>query len=682
MPTEILRDCDDAGFKIKQTWSYTAIALVIVSGLYVLIDAIKHKEKRKVPGKLMMSRMLIDVIWALCFFYMVLDINCDDIKTHPDLCRPLGTIFVFLFLLSLMYYSGLCWDMYFTLMNPFRKAMSDSWQLHLFSIIVSLSISLTVTFDNGYRYRKDYQICWTENTSQKISIDNVIILYIPLGAVIVGGLGITIWAVQRLKQRMLEETFALRWSVIKRQIAIVTFFTVNYLIAACIWSPIVWVTFNTDEYGKYGAEPSNQPYLLSITIVLTVFFDVIAWIAKDSTSCRIFRAPINMVVAFSTANSTYYDNSAIIEYKIEENFQSPKDERREPLLSESGDKSLLESNSLNSSLFTSSGSSKLEYVDKVNIQTTKQKTPNLSNALRREVIVFMTHGLVQAAKRTAKETMDTQSDSHLDIFDADFDFNHTLQSTITTKQVYKTPDEMDGAAHEQLYEDSDDEDRDEQNEKKMSQEDIMLSIPEPIPQKVYFPYSIHKKPEQQRGAIDRFNIQIPGSNGDAVPFTSFGMHVFRYLRTKCYGISDKQYIESILPETSECIGEIVANFSEGRSGAFFFYTKDNKYLIKTLHADEAQLLVQILPDYMNYYIKNQGSYLAKFLGLHSIKLYSLVIYFVVMSNVFPPNIDPQETYDIVECHLYIFIFCVGKRHLIRKGAGCPGIQIIILMRGS
>merc|ERR1712176_948299 len=132
-----------------------------------------------------------------------------------------------------------------------------------------------------------------------------------------GGLGITVWAVKRLKQRMLEETFELRWSVIKRQIAIVSFFTLNYVIAGCIWWPIVWITFDTDvEYGKYGAQPNQQPYLLSITIVLTVIFDLVAWIAKDSfESCKLFRNPIEMIT------STHY-NSPIIEYNIESNKTS------------------------------------------------------------------------------------------------------------------------------------------------------------------------------------------------------------------------------------------------------------------------------------------------------------------------------------------------------------------------
>eukprot|EP00483_Globobulimina_turgida_P010855 UN10876 len=119
---------------------------------------------------------------------------------------------------------------------------------------------------------------------------------------------------------MLEETFELRWSVIKRQIAIVSLFTINYVIAGCIWWPIVWITF-THKYGPYGANPTKQPYLLGITIVLTVVFDLIAWIAKDSFAIycnKIFKNPMIISSTLTT------QHSPIIQYYV--------NDKSEPLL--------------------------------------------------------------------------------------------------------------------------------------------------------------------------------------------------------------------------------------------------------------------------------------------------------------------------------------------------------------
>merc|ERR1712176_1683163 len=97
--------------------------------------------------------------------------------------------------------------------------------------------------------------------------------------------------------------------------------------------------------------------------------------------------------------------------------------------------------------------------------------------------------------------------------------------------------------------------------------------------------------------------------------------------------------------------EIIANFSEGRSGAFFFFTPNNKYLIKTLNKNEAKLLIDSLPAYVEYLKQNgHSTYLTKYYGLHSVQLYSKRIFFMVSGNVFPsdPSLFDQikERYDI------------------------------------
>merc|ERR1712157_671382 len=68
---------------------------------------------------------------------------------------------------------------------------------------------------------------------------------------------------------------------------------------------------------------------------------------------------------------------------------------------------------------------------------------------------------------------------------------------------------------------------------------------------------------------------------------------------------------------------------------FFFFTKDEKYLIKTLKK------------YVLYMTDNHKTYLSMYFGLHSIKLYGESIYFIVNKNIFS-GLDkkPDETYDI------------------------------------
>lgn len=205
-------ECDDSAFTFNTGWGYTAFSVVIICGLYVFGDAYLHPAKRKIPGKLLLLRTLIDVAWALLFFYMIIVYWCycstvasDSGASGSDTCQALGCLFALLLLWSLMQFSGICWDMYFTLVNPFRKLVSDSWQMHGVGLAVSLALALTVYADEGYKYRKDYQICWTKNTQKQTTPNNHIVLYLPLSAVIIGGLGIIFWAVRRLQQRILME---------------------------------------------------------------------------------------------------------------------------------------------------------------------------------------------------------------------------------------------------------------------------------------------------------------------------------------------------------------------------------------------------------------------------------------------------------------------------------------------
>jgi len=114
-------------------------------------------------------------------------------------------------------------------------------------------------------------------------------------------------------------------------------------------------------------------------------------------------------------------------------------------------------------------------------------------------------------------------------------------------------------------------------------------------------------------------------------------------------VSDEEYLQSIRPHdnVAEISLLLVAKFSEGRSGAFFFYTEDQNYLIKTLTKAEAKLMIKTLPQYVDYMRQNAKNYLGKYFGLHAIKLYGHRIFFVVTKNIFSAlDATPDEIYDI------------------------------------
>lgn len=87
--------------------------------------------------------------------------------------------------------------------------------------------------------------------------------------------------------------------------------------------------------------------------------------------------------------------------------------------------------------------------------------------------------------------------------------------------------------------------------------------------------------------------------------------------------------------------------SPGKSGSFFYFSRDYKYIIKTIHHAEHKFLRKILKDYYNHVQENPNTLLSQFYGLHRVKIpYGRKIHFVVMNNLFPPHRDIHSTFDL------------------------------------
>ena len=65
---------------------------------------------------------------------------------------------------------------------------------------------------------------------------NMVLIYIPVFGVVVGGFIATGWSVKRLKSTIVDATFELRWLLIKQQIVIIACFTINYILQGVNWS--------------------------------------------------------------------------------------------------------------------------------------------------------------------------------------------------------------------------------------------------------------------------------------------------------------------------------------------------------------------------------------------------------------------------------------------------------------
>jgi 1-phosphatidylinositol-4-phosphate 5-kinase len=136
------------------------------------------------------------------------------------------------------------------------------------------------------------------------------------------------------------------------------------------------------------------------------------------------------------------------------------------------------------------------------------------------------------------------------------------------------------------------------------------------------------------------NELVPSAKYD-FKFKDYAPWVFRHLRA-LFRLDPADYLMSL---TGKYILSELG--SPGKSGSFFYFSRDYKYIIKTIHHAEHKFLRKVLKDYYNHVTDNPNTLLSQFYGLHRVKMpYGKKIHFVVMNNLFPPHRDIHTTFDL------------------------------------
>ncbi|KAF2862140.1 SAICAR synthase-like protein [Piedraia hortae CBS 480.64] len=124
-------------------------------------------------------------------------------------------------------------------------------------------------------------------------------------------------------------------------------------------------------------------------------------------------------------------------------------------------------------------------------------------------------------------------------------------------------------------------------------------------------------------------------------FKDYAPWVFREIRN-AFGIDPAEYLVSL---TAKYILSELG--SPGKSGSFFYFSRDYTYIIKTIRPTEHRTLWKRLKDYYEHVSKNPNTLLSQFYGLYRVKLpYGKKIHFIVMNNLFPPHRDIHQTFDL------------------------------------
>ncbi|PVU95276.1 hypothetical protein BB561_001912 [Smittium simulii] len=135
--------------------------------------------------------------------------------------------------------------------------------------------------------------------------------------------------------------------------------------------------------------------------------------------------------------------------------------------------------------------------------------------------------------------------------------------------------------------------------------------------------------------------QVPKRGCYDFKFKDYAPVAFHHIRCT-FNLSATEYLVAL---TDRYILSEVG--SSGKSGSFFYYSQDLRFIIKTISKTEHKFMRVFLKDYCEHIRNNPGTLLSRIYGLHRIKQPNgKKIHFIVMNNLFPPSRIIHEQYDL------------------------------------
>ncbi|KAK3271622.1 hypothetical protein CYMTET_20046 [Cymbomonas tetramitiformis] len=133
--------------------------------------------------------------------------------------------------------------------------------------------------------------------------------------------------------------------------------------------------------------------------------------------------------------------------------------------------------------------------------------------------------------------------------------------------------------------------------------------------------------ERAYSSIPRLDDSPQLFHGEMLKFVSFRSVDFRRVR-QCFGIDDEVYMQAFEKTAKERLTE------GGASGAFFFFSGDERFMVKSCTRAEINTLCRITEKYADYVCQNKRTHLTRLYGAHCLNIYQRCFYFYVMENAF------------------------------------------------
>jgi len=109
------------------------------------------------------------------------------------------------------------------------------------------------------------------------------------------------------------------------------------------------------------------------------------------------------------------------------------------------------------------------------------------------------------------------------------------------------------------------------------------------------------------------------------------------------GVSPEEYEEAFGQAQDNENSEMHERFSEGKSGSFFYFTPNKKYLVKTVSAHEVEACIQMATQLAEHVQEHPGT-LLHYYGAHALQpqMSQEVLYIVVLKNLFDVSFVPAS----------------------------------------
>ncbi|XP_063681223.1 phosphatidylinositol 5-phosphate 4-kinase type-2 alpha-like isoform X3 [Bolinopsis microptera] len=145
-------------------------------------------------------------------------------------------------------------------------------------------------------------------------------------------------------------------------------------------------------------------------------------------------------------------------------------------------------------------------------------------------------------------------------------------------------------------------------------------------------------------SIENYNFNSDNMTGK-FKFKEYCPIVFKNLRDR-FGVKEALFNQAL----SSCEPYYEAQgdaLKEKERGHKYFYSKDNKFVVKIFHSEEVEFMHSILNVYYNYAVEKAGqTLLPQYLAMYKITVSSIEYHMIVMKNVFAVNLRIHKKYDL------------------------------------